>query len=278
MGDELRYMGSAAVMRDMAFMVDVFDGEGAKMILQVNPWFPERIGYVRIDGALGPILWIPIVTLYHDAHGRRRVRGRGRLGARMHSEDLVHPRRIQQHLPIDINPHLAPATRELSLGCGTRGQSSRSATSQRRAQSRHSRIARVEAALSRSRAAAAGHCVSTTHMPTGLGPPLKERNSQSTPSPSTSIVSFPALLYAESEACVGAETTSDTAAGADGERKEDGVGRSVAAGNGYCISAVDGARTCPEVESPGVSTSPSRSPSTSIAAAGRLGAGSACGG
>jgi hypothetical protein len=31
MGDELRYMSSAAVMRDMAFMVDVFDGEGAKM-------------------------------------------------------------------------------------------------------------------------------------------------------------------------------------------------------------------------------------------------------
>lgn len=31
MGDDLRYMGSATVIRDMAFMADVLDGEGAKM-------------------------------------------------------------------------------------------------------------------------------------------------------------------------------------------------------------------------------------------------------
>lgn len=32
MGDDLRYMGSTTVVRDMAFMADVFDGEGAKML------------------------------------------------------------------------------------------------------------------------------------------------------------------------------------------------------------------------------------------------------
>ncbi len=31
MGDELRYMGTATVVRDMDFMSEVFDGEGAKM-------------------------------------------------------------------------------------------------------------------------------------------------------------------------------------------------------------------------------------------------------
>jgi hypothetical protein len=31
MGDELRYMGSSTVVRDMAFMASVFDGEDSKM-------------------------------------------------------------------------------------------------------------------------------------------------------------------------------------------------------------------------------------------------------
>jgi hypothetical protein len=37
MGDELRYVGSAAVVRDMAFMAEVFDGEGAKMYVSRCP-------------------------------------------------------------------------------------------------------------------------------------------------------------------------------------------------------------------------------------------------
>ncbi|KAG7447799.1 alpha/beta-hydrolase [Guyanagaster necrorhizus] len=68
MGDELRYMGTATVVRDMNFMSQVFDGEGAK----INYWggsygsilgaylvnmLPHRIGYAVIDGIVNPIDW-----------------------------------------------------------------------------------------------------------------------------------------------------------------------------------------------------------------------------
>ncbi|KAF7345712.1 hypothetical protein MVEN_01591200 [Mycena venus] len=68
MGDELRYMGSATVVRDMAFMADVFDGEGAKInffggsygsilgMYLVN-MLPERAGFVAIDGIVDPVAW-----------------------------------------------------------------------------------------------------------------------------------------------------------------------------------------------------------------------------
>ncbi|KAK0230153.1 Alpha/Beta hydrolase protein [Armillaria fumosa] len=68
MGDELRYMGTATVVRDMDFMSEVFDGQGAK----INYWggsygsilgaylvnmLPHRIGYSVIDGIADPINW-----------------------------------------------------------------------------------------------------------------------------------------------------------------------------------------------------------------------------
>ncbi|KAK0491622.1 hypothetical protein IW261DRAFT_1438652 [Armillaria novae-zelandiae] len=68
MGDELRYMGTASVVRDIDFMSEVFDGEGAK----INYWggsygsilgaylvnmLPHRIGYSVIDGIADPINW-----------------------------------------------------------------------------------------------------------------------------------------------------------------------------------------------------------------------------
>lgn len=40
MGDELRYMSSTAVVRDMAFMAEVFDGKGAKMYVQILRYQP----------------------------------------------------------------------------------------------------------------------------------------------------------------------------------------------------------------------------------------------
>ncbi|KAF7336182.1 hypothetical protein MVEN_02165700 [Mycena venus] len=66
MGDELRYMGSATVVRDLDLMATIFDGKNAK----INYWggsygsllgtylvnmFPRRTGFVAIDGALDPI-------------------------------------------------------------------------------------------------------------------------------------------------------------------------------------------------------------------------------
>ncbi|KAF9020091.1 alpha/beta-hydrolase [Hymenopellis radicata] len=68
LGDELRYMGTANVVRDMDFMSEVFDGQGAK----INFWggsygsilgaylvnmLPERIGYTVIDGIADPVNW-----------------------------------------------------------------------------------------------------------------------------------------------------------------------------------------------------------------------------
>ncbi|KAJ6552931.1 TAP-like protein-domain-containing protein [Mycena capillaripes] len=68
MGDDLRYMGSATVVRDMAFMADVFDGEGAKINLMTGSYgailgaylvnmLPERAGHVVIDGIVDPVNW-----------------------------------------------------------------------------------------------------------------------------------------------------------------------------------------------------------------------------
>ncbi|KAJ7187332.1 hypothetical protein C8R46DRAFT_1059501 [Mycena filopes] len=68
MGEELRYMGTATVVRDMDFMTRVFDGEDAK----INYWgasygsilgaylvnmLPERAGFVVIDGIADPVNW-----------------------------------------------------------------------------------------------------------------------------------------------------------------------------------------------------------------------------
>ncbi|KAJ6535074.1 hypothetical protein B0H19DRAFT_437616 [Mycena capillaripes] len=68
MGDELRYMGTATVVRDMDFMARLFDGEDAK----INFWggsygsilgaylvnmLPDRAGFVVIDGIADPVNW-----------------------------------------------------------------------------------------------------------------------------------------------------------------------------------------------------------------------------
>ncbi|KAJ7441631.1 hypothetical protein B0H11DRAFT_2095796 [Mycena galericulata] len=56
MGDELRYMGTATVVRDMDFIAKIFDGEDAK----INYWggsLPERAGFVMIDGVVDPVNW-----------------------------------------------------------------------------------------------------------------------------------------------------------------------------------------------------------------------------
>ncbi|KAJ7477355.1 hypothetical protein FB451DRAFT_1242275 [Mycena latifolia] len=68
MGDELRYMGTANVVRDMDFMSKIFDGEDAK----INYWgasygsilgaylanmLPDRAGFVVIDGIADPVNW-----------------------------------------------------------------------------------------------------------------------------------------------------------------------------------------------------------------------------
>ncbi|KAJ7484005.1 hypothetical protein B0H11DRAFT_1196196 [Mycena galericulata] len=68
MGHELRYMGTATVVRDMDFMAQIFDGEDAK----INFWgasygsilgaylvnmLPDRVGFVVIDGIADPVNW-----------------------------------------------------------------------------------------------------------------------------------------------------------------------------------------------------------------------------
>ncbi|KAJ7330409.1 hypothetical protein DFH08DRAFT_882587 [Mycena albidolilacea] len=68
MGDELRYMGTATVVRDMDFMAKLFDGEDGK----INYWggsygsilgaylvnmLPHRAGFVVIDGIADPVNW-----------------------------------------------------------------------------------------------------------------------------------------------------------------------------------------------------------------------------
>ncbi|KAJ7458948.1 hypothetical protein FB451DRAFT_1563798 [Mycena latifolia] len=66
MGDELRYMGTATVVRDIDFMARIFDGEDGK----INYWggsygsilgaylvnmLPSRAGFVVIDGIADPV-------------------------------------------------------------------------------------------------------------------------------------------------------------------------------------------------------------------------------
>ncbi|KAJ7923407.1 hypothetical protein B0H13DRAFT_2316597 [Mycena leptocephala] len=68
MGDELRYMGTATVVRDMDFMAKIFDGKDAK----INYWggsygsilgaylvnmLPDRAGFVVIDGIADSVNW-----------------------------------------------------------------------------------------------------------------------------------------------------------------------------------------------------------------------------
>ncbi|KAJ3995923.1 hypothetical protein F5050DRAFT_1823248 [Lentinula boryana] len=68
MGDELRYMGTATVVRDIDFMSKIIEGENKK----INYWgisygsilgaylvnmLPHRIGYVVIDGIVDPVSW-----------------------------------------------------------------------------------------------------------------------------------------------------------------------------------------------------------------------------
>ncbi|KAJ7598797.1 Alpha/Beta hydrolase protein [Mycena floridula] len=68
MGDELKYMGTATVVRDIDFMSKVFDGEDAP----INYWggsygtilgtylvnmLPDRVGYVLIDGVADAVQW-----------------------------------------------------------------------------------------------------------------------------------------------------------------------------------------------------------------------------
>ncbi|KAJ7032679.1 hypothetical protein C8F04DRAFT_1040285 [Mycena alexandri] len=68
MGDELKYMGTATVVRDMDFMTKILDGEDAK----INYWgasygsilgaylvnmLPDRVGFVVIDGIADPVNW-----------------------------------------------------------------------------------------------------------------------------------------------------------------------------------------------------------------------------
>ncbi|KAJ6452643.1 hypothetical protein C8R45DRAFT_916074 [Mycena sanguinolenta] len=68
MGDELRYMGTATVVRDMDFISKLFDGEDGK----IHYWgmsygsilgaylvnmLPDRAGFVVIDGIVDPVNW-----------------------------------------------------------------------------------------------------------------------------------------------------------------------------------------------------------------------------
>ncbi|KAJ7723249.1 hypothetical protein B0H16DRAFT_1385505 [Mycena metata] len=68
MGDELKYMGTATVVRDMDFITKILDGEDAK----INYWgasygsilgaylvnmLPDRVGFVVIDGIADPVNW-----------------------------------------------------------------------------------------------------------------------------------------------------------------------------------------------------------------------------
>ncbi|KLO10605.1 alpha/beta-hydrolase [Schizopora paradoxa] len=68
MGEELKYMGTANVVRDIDFMTTVFDGKNAN----INFWggsygtllgaylvnmIPSRVGRVVIDGVANPVVW-----------------------------------------------------------------------------------------------------------------------------------------------------------------------------------------------------------------------------
>ncbi|KAF7309168.1 hypothetical protein MKEN_01119400 [Mycena kentingensis (nom. inval.)] len=79
MGDDLKYMGTANVVRDMDFMAQVFDGQGAK----INYWggsygsiigsylanmLPHRVGYVAIDGIVDPVAWTTEPSHPHEPY------------------------------------------------------------------------------------------------------------------------------------------------------------------------------------------------------------------
>ncbi|KAJ6510959.1 hypothetical protein C8R45DRAFT_965744 [Mycena sanguinolenta] len=68
MGDELRYMGTATVVRDMDFMSKLFDGEDGKIHYWGGSYgsilgaylvnmLPDRAGFVVIDGIADPVNW-----------------------------------------------------------------------------------------------------------------------------------------------------------------------------------------------------------------------------
>ncbi|KAJ7579876.1 Alpha/Beta hydrolase protein [Mycena floridula] len=68
MGEELRYMGTATVVRDIDFMSKVFDGKdsplnfwgasyGSAIGAYLVNMFPNRVGHVLIDGILDPVMW-----------------------------------------------------------------------------------------------------------------------------------------------------------------------------------------------------------------------------
>ncbi|KAJ7598799.1 Alpha/Beta hydrolase protein [Mycena floridula] len=80
MGDELKYMGTATVVRDIDFMSKVFDGEDAP----INYWggsygtvlgtylvnmLPDRVGHVLIDGVADAVQWSSklVFVLSHSA-------------------------------------------------------------------------------------------------------------------------------------------------------------------------------------------------------------------
>ncbi|KAJ7763322.1 hypothetical protein B0H16DRAFT_1368317 [Mycena metata] len=68
MGDELKYMGTATVVRDMDFITKILDGEDAKINYWGGPYgsilgaylvnmLPDRVGFVVIDGIADPVNW-----------------------------------------------------------------------------------------------------------------------------------------------------------------------------------------------------------------------------
>ncbi|KLO10606.1 hypothetical protein SCHPADRAFT_999478 [Schizopora paradoxa] len=68
MGEELKYMGTANVVRDIDFMATVFDGKDANINFLGGSYgtilgaylvnmFPSRVGRVVIDGVANPVLW-----------------------------------------------------------------------------------------------------------------------------------------------------------------------------------------------------------------------------
>ncbi|KZV90919.1 hypothetical protein EXIGLDRAFT_837491, partial [Exidia glandulosa HHB12029] len=72
-GEELKYMGTSTVVRDIAHIADIFDGRGSPL----NFWggsygtivgaylvgmFPERAGRVVIDGVVDPNMWGNVPT------------------------------------------------------------------------------------------------------------------------------------------------------------------------------------------------------------------------
>ncbi|KAJ7676392.1 hypothetical protein B0H17DRAFT_945422, partial [Mycena rosella] len=70
MGDDLRYMGTATVVRDIDFMAKIFDGEDGKInfwgvsyrsILRLGAYLvnmlPDRVGFVVIDRIVDPVHW-----------------------------------------------------------------------------------------------------------------------------------------------------------------------------------------------------------------------------